>query len=172
MSEDPNAAIRSGGSADPDQPGPGTGVAGTASKLTGTLQTAANDTIDGLEQLSNHLFDAGEEVLTDALKVLDAAQTGVSNAMTTLTAKITGQDLGELPTIPTAEIAGGLTGTAQEAANKTLNGLQEFVNHAYDVGEEGITDALRIVDAAQTRVSQLMSTLTGLLAGKIGPPKG
>lgn len=162
-----------GGSAPPDQPGPGTGgVTPAASQLTGAVQTAANDTLDGLAILANHIFDVGEAGLQDALKVVDAAQTGVSNALSVLTSKITGQDVGELPTIPTAEVAGGLTGTAQEAANKALNGLQEFANHVFDISEEGLADALKVVDAAQTRVSALFSTVTGLIEKQVGPPKG
>lgn len=172
MSDDPHAGIRAGGSADPDEAGPGTGVAGAATKLTGAAQIAANTALDGIEEVGNSIFDAGEGGLQGALKVVDALQTGVSNATTVLTAKVTGQEVGELPTIPTAEVAAGLTGGAQDAANKALTGLQQFANEAFDIGEEALADALKVVDAAQQRVATLFSTITGLIEGQVGPAKG
>jgi hypothetical protein len=167
-----NDPTHAGGSAPPDARGPGSGAADAGSQLTGAMQTAANDTLDGLQQLANHIFDAGEGALEDALKVVDAAQTGVSNALTALTAKITGGEVGDLPTVPTADVATGLTDTAQQAANRAINGLQQFANHAFDIGEEGLEDALRVVDAAQSQVSSMFSSLTGVLAGKLGQKKG
>jgi hypothetical protein len=68
-------------------------------------------------------------------------------------------------------IAGGataLTGAAQEAATKVIDGLQELSNSLFDAGEEALGDALKVVDAAQTEVSKLLSTITGKVAGKIG----
>lgn len=168
-------ADASGGSAPPDAPGPGAlgaDMSGTAGQLTGAMQTAANDILDGLEQFANSAFDVGEAGLQDALKVVDAAQTGVSNALAAITAKVTGGEVGKLPTIPTGDIAGNLSGGAQEAANKLLNGAEEFANKAFDVAEEELGAALKVVDAAQTRVSDLLSRITGHLASKIGPAKG
>jgi hypothetical protein len=172
MTDDPNAAIRAGGSADPDQPGPGAGVAAAATTLTGAAQSAANDTIDGLQQFGNHVFDVGESGLRDALKVVDAAQTGISNITSIVTAKITGGEAVDLPTIPTGDIAGGLTDAAQSGANRLLNGLQTLTNEAYDFGEEALEDALKLVDEAQRELSALHSKVTNLLVGKLGPAKG
>lgn len=175
MSEDEHATTRSGGSADPHEPGPGAlgaDLSGTSGQLTGAMQTAANDILDGLEEFANSAFDVGEAGLQDALKVVDAAQTGVSNALAAITAKVTGGEVGKLPTIPTGDIAGNLSGGAQEAANRLLNGAEEFANKAFDVAEEELGAALKVVDAAQTRVSDLLSRITGHLASKIGPAKG
>jgi hypothetical protein len=172
MSQDPHAEVRAGGSADPGEPGPGSGVAAAGSALTGSLQTAANDLIDGLELFANTAFDVGETGLQDALKVVDAAQTGISNALSAITAKVTGGEVGVLPIIPTGGIAGSLTGEAQKAANRLLNGAQEFANHAFDVSEHGLEEALKVVDEAQTRVSALLSKVANLAQGRLGPPKG
>jgi hypothetical protein len=78
-------------SAPPDERGPGSGVAAEATALTGAAQTAANDVIDGLQRLSNHLFDAGEAGLEDALKIVDAAQTEVSKLLSTVTGLVAGK---------------------------------------------------------------------------------
>lgn len=176
MSEDEHATTRSGGSADPHEPGPGAlgaDLSGTSGQLTGSLQTAANDVLGGLEEFANSAFDVGEAGLQDALKVVDAAQTGVSNALAAITAKVTGGKVeANLPTVPTGDIAGALSGGAQEAANKLLNGAEEFANHVFDVAETELEAALKVVDEAQTKVSGLLTQITGMLAGKLGPSKG
>src|SRR5436305_13915086 len=104
----------SGGSAPPQAPGPGSGAGAstTSTQLTGAIQTAANDIVDGLEGFSNHVFDAGEAGLQDALKVVDAAQTGVSNALAALAAKVTGAKIPDLPRIDTSAVGGALTSEA------------------------------------------------------------
>lgn len=162
-----------GGSAAPSESGPGAGVAAAGTALTGAAQSAANDVVDGLEQFANNVFDVGEAGLTDALKVVDAAQTGLSNLTSVVTSKITGGAGVDLPTIPTADIAGSLTSDAQKGANRLLGGLQTLVNEAYDLGEDGLEEALQIIDKAQVELTGLFSRVTNVLSGKIsGLSKG
>jgi hypothetical protein len=159
------------GSGAPDAPGSGVGTAPAAGELTGAAQAAANDVTEGLQQLGNSIWDTGEAGFVDALKIVDSLQSGVSKATTAIVGKATGTEV-ELPTIPTAKIGSGLTDAAQQAANRVFNGLETLANEAFDLGEEGLTEALKIVDEAQKRVTGLLSHLAQQGQKIVGPPKG
>lgn len=164
---DPHAAIRAGGSADPGEPGPGTGISGSTAQLTGELQKTANQALDGLQGLVNHGIDLGEEELVGLLKVAVEAQTRISELTTALSAQVTKAIHGAETEVPE------LTGIAQASANQTFDGLQGLMNHGFDAGETALVGVLQVADRAQTELTGLLRVLYGTLEQKIsGPPKG
>lgn len=179
MAEDPHAEQRAGGSADPDEPGPGAGTesahpeaagpgVGTeapGSTLTPTLQSAAHAATDGLQEFGKTAFDGGEAAIPGVLSVVDAAQTAVSNALSAATANATGNDAPEAPAIST-DVGSGLTPAAQNAAEKLLAGLQTFANEVFAVPKEGLDEALKVIDHLQTEVSSLFSRTANIAQGK------
>lgn len=63
---------------------------------------------------------------------------------------------------------GGMTGTAQKAANNLVEAAQEVANEAVDLGEEALATVLRSVLTANKLIGEALESAVEQLVGKTG----
>lgn len=74
---------------------------------------------------------------------------------------------------PAAQIVsdlGGLTSLTSQGkaeAEKALGSVTSLEQHLFAVGEAGLEDAVKVINELQTKVSNLLSTATNLLHGRV-----